>query len=151
MATIHIRNAEDQQWQQVIWTIAFYDHYGLFKMIDITCVVAATLFEISNVIFFVFYAKYRNRSHFDYQTFTQLDPSYIQEEWEFRFNNRSLELASGIINALAWLVLAMPILQAAWIQSNRGKRQLGIHVGIAVLALGGCGTSQASEDEVQFT
>jgi len=106
-------------------------------MIDITCVVAAALFEISNVIFFVIFGKYRNRSHFKYETFTQLEPSFIQQEWEFRIDNRSLELAAGIMNALAWFVLALPILQVAWIQSNQGKRQLGIHVGISVLALGG--------------
>jgi hypothetical protein len=45
--------------------------------------------------------------------------------------------ACGTFNALAWFLLAIPIIQLSWILSRGGKRQVAIHAAMACLALGG--------------
>jgi hypothetical protein len=63
--------------------------------------------------------------------------SYIQTEWDWRIENRQLELTASILNAIAWLCLCIPILQVAWIQSNQGNRGFTLHISVAVLAIAG--------------
>jgi hypothetical protein len=106
-------------------------------MMDISSLTAALLFVIGNIIDYVYIHKIRNRSHFNYTDFTSLDPTFIEEEWQFLGEHRSLELAAGTLNAMAWFALLIPVLQVAWIQSYSGTRQIGVHVTVAALALGG--------------
>ena len=106
-------------------------------MMDISSLTAALLFVIGNIIDYVYKSKFRDRSHFNYTDFTSLDPTFIEEEWQFLSEHRSLELAAGTLNAIAWFALLIPVLQVAWIQSCSGTRQIGVHVTVAALALGG--------------
>lgn len=108
-----------------------------YAMVDINCILAALLFIVGSAIELAFFHLYRNREHFNFSDFTNLDPAYLQTEWEFLREHSSLELASGITNALAWFVFAIPIIKVAWIQSCGGSRQLGVHVSIAAFAVGG--------------
>ena len=105
---------------------------------DKTCIWATALFIVSNAIGFVYMVSYRQRNHFDYALFTQLDTAHIQSEWEWRSEHRALEIAGGIINAFAWFFLAIPILQVAWIQSQQqGANMMVVHIAVAALAIGG--------------
>jgi hypothetical protein len=125
-------------------------------MMDISSVVAAILFVISNILDFVYTKRFKDRSHFNYTAFIEMDPTFIEEEYQFLSENRSLELAAGTLNSMAWFALMIPVVQVAWIQSCSGTRQLGMHVTIMALALGGAfiefisrllliGTSAAAE------
>jgi hypothetical protein len=106
-------------------------------MMDISSVIAAILFVVGSIIEYVYMNKFRDRSHFNYTDFTSLDPTFIEEEWQFLSEHRSLELAAGTLNAMAWFALLIPVVQVAWIQSYSGTRQIGVHVTVAALALGG--------------
>jgi len=105
--------------------------------VDITCCVAAAFFVVSNLVQLVGEVTYRKRSHFSYYSMTQLDPTYIQDEWDFRSDHRGTLMVAGGLNALAWLCFTIPVLQLSWILSRGGRRQIGIHVTMAVLVLAG--------------
>jgi hypothetical protein len=111
---------------------------------DITCVLAALLFFTGNLLLLIFYAKEAKRDHYDYDTYIQLDPEYIQTEWEFRIEHRPKFLAAGLINGLAWFFFSFPIIQLAWILSQRGSKSLWLHIAIAILALVGSFTEWIS-------
>jgi hypothetical protein len=106
-------------------------------MVDIACVVSAFCFFMSNALGLAAAVNDRNRPYYDHEKFLKLDPDYIQLEWENRRSNAGLLRASGLFNAVAWFLLAMPIIQLAWILSRGGKRQVGLHVTMACLALSG--------------
>jgi hypothetical protein len=109
-------------------------------MMDISCATSAILFILSNILSIVSLKKYQNRSNFDYEAFNELDPTHIQEEWEYRNEHRNLELSAGVINAVAWFSLLIPMLQVVWVQSVSGTRQLALHVTVVVLAFGAATT-----------
>ena len=44
-----------------------------------------------------------------------------------------------MIGVLGWFLLAVPIVQMAWILSKGGKRKLGVHILLASLGVGGAG------------
>lgn len=104
---------------------------------DITCLLAALLFLTGNILLMVFYLKESQREHFDYDKYTSLNPEYLMQEWAFIEQHRPKWLSAGIINGLAWLFFAFPMIQLAWILSQRGSKSLWMHIGIAVLALTG--------------
>ena len=105
---------------------------------DITCLAAAAFFITGNAISIAYMMKERNKEHFDYEEFTLLKPSYIQEDWIFRRENTPMEIAGGFINAFSWLLLSIPMIQAVIILSRGGTRQLSNHVFIGVLMIAGC-------------
>jgi len=97
-----------------------------------------------------------------YNNFLELDPVFIQQEWNYRRSNASLELVAGCLNAMAWMMFCIPLCQVAWIQQQKQQQQhrggaatgrinnhnnnhnnnnnirlLGVHVAVAVLAVGG--------------
>jgi hypothetical protein len=104
---------------------------------DLSCIITTILFEIANALQFAFLRQYQNRAHFDYDAFTSFDIEYIQNEWNFRRNHRALDITGGILNAMAWFLLMIPILQVSWLLSYGGSRQLAIHLSIAIIAVGG--------------
>jgi len=103
---------------------------------DITCLLAALLFFTGNLLLLIFYAKEKRRD-FSYDTYTTLDPTFLQEEWEFRMDHRPQFLSAGILNGLAWFFFCFPMIQLAWILSQRGSKSIWLHIAIAVLALVG--------------
>ena len=111
-------------------------HHPLIKM-DITCLIAALLFLTGNILLMVFYLKESQREHFDIRAYMALEPDYLIKEWEFIRDERPKWLSAGIINGMAWFVFSFPIIQLAWILSQRGSRSLWLHVCIAMLALTG--------------
>lgn len=105
---------------------------------DITCVAAAVCFVVGNSISIAYLAKERQKEHFNYDQFTQLDPTYIQADWQFRRENQPLEIAGGFINAFSWLLFSIPMIQATIILSRGGTRQLSNHMFIGVCIISGC-------------
>ena len=105
---------------------------------DITCLLSAACFITGGAILIAYQVKERNKEHFDYGLFTLLDPTYIQQDWEFRRDNQALEMAGGFINAFAWLLLAIPMVQTSVILSRGGTRKLSLHMFIGVLIISGC-------------
>ena len=122
------------------WILIIYS----FTM-DCTCLVSAVLFVVSNLLGFSYFHRFyqhfhgsSSRHHHDfYANFTQLDPEFIQHSWDYRNEHYYTELIAGILNAIAWMMFCIPLLQVAWMQSKAGTRHLALHVTVAVLALGG--------------
>jgi len=106
---------------------------------DATCILAAVLFLAADVLATIFVRAYLSQKHFDYQAFKNLEVEYIQTAWAWKAEHRPIELWSGVLNSLAWFVFCIPIIRVAWVQSasNQHKQQIGVHIGVAVLALGG--------------
>jgi hypothetical protein len=77
-------------------------------MIDCHCLVAAVLFLLSDIIACVAFFTSKNHEHFDYGRLKELDPEYLQREWEWHIEHGNVEIAYGIINAIAWCVFAVP-------------------------------------------
>ena len=104
---------------------------------DITCALAAVLFFAANMLTIIYNAQESRREHYNEALQKQFDPNYIQQEWDWRTGKRPLYLAASIINALAWFSFTFPIIQLAWVLSNRGKQRVGMHIAIAALAVAG--------------
>lgn len=68
-----------------------------------------------------------------------LDPTNIETSWQRRIEGRSLEMSAALIGVIGWFLLAVPIVQLAWILSKGGKRKLGVHILLASLGVGGAG------------
>lgn len=105
--------------------------------IDISAFLSALMFCVSNVLGMVLISKYQARDHFDYHKLKDLDPEFIQEEFEFRREHRPLEISAAIINSIAWFSLVAPMFQVAWILSHGGTRRLSAHSIVCSLAIGG--------------
>lgn len=113
-------------------------------MMDFTCILSTVLFVVSNLLGFSYFHRYRSTFHSSheeresyYLNMTALEPEFIKDHWEHRIDNYFFELSSGILNAMAWMVFCLPILQVAWLQSRRGTHLISVHVAIGALALGG--------------
>jgi hypothetical protein len=113
-------------------------------MVEVSCIFAAICFMAANVMKIIFFVNEHKRSHFDWETYKTLDPDYLQEEWDFRISKKGIFLASGFLNAIAWMVFAYPIIQMAWLLSKQGKQGISINISIMILALGGAITEWLS-------
>ena len=78
--------------------------------IDRHCLAAASLFVISDVIaLFAFIAAAANRDYFSsIQQVYSLDPTFIQKEFQWVSNYTNVNIAYGIVNAMAWFVFSIP-------------------------------------------
>jgi hypothetical protein len=111
---------------------------------DLTSLFSAILFFAGNLLIIIFYVKEGNREHWDSELHYQLDPDYLQEEWDFRNKYRVFYESAALINAMAWFFFAFPMLQLAWILSHRGSQSVWMHIIIAVLTLAGSFTEWIS-------
>lgn len=111
--------------------------FQAIKPYDLSCLIATLFFLLTNLIGFILYALYRTRSSFNWDDFTQLQPSYIQTEFQFRRDHSTMKLFYNIMNALTWFVLIIPLLKVTWILSCRGTHFVGIHITMVILLLGG--------------
>uniref|UniRef100_A0A7R9ZPH0 Uncharacterized protein n=1 Tax=Craspedostauros australis TaxID=1486917 RepID=A0A7R9ZPH0_9STRA len=107
---------------------------------NFSCILAALLFFIGNLVIIIYYAIEYNREHYDYDEWKTLDPNYVKEEWQWRVDNRAPHMAAGILTTMGWFFFAFPMLQLTWVLSGQGQRMVGLHVMLAVLILAGCFT-----------
>mmetsp|Transcript_57641 Transcript_57641/g.86958 ORF Transcript_57641/g.86958 Transcript_57641/m.86958 type:complete len:332 (+) Transcript_57641:134-1129(+) len=112
-------------------------------MVEFSCILAAVAFMAANVMKVIYFIKERNRS-FDWEKYTALDPDYLVEDWEFRFDKQALFLSSGFLNAFGWICLASPLIQLGWLLSKQGTQNLSLNVSIIMLAIGGALTEWLS-------
>lgn len=107
--------------------------------IAFSCILAAVFSLTSDVLLFGSFAMFRNKStqHGDWETFKQLDPEFIQSDWEVRRDQFGLEVTAGLFNAMSWVILCIPLIQVTWMLSRNGSHLIGLHAAIAVLALMG--------------
>lgn len=113
---------------------------------EITCLVALVIVFIADVleIFTVrrFFAFSRSISGtFTYESWKNLDPEYLKEVFENRVKMSTMAGVTSIMSALSIFALIIPILQVSWILSQGGKRHVGLHVAVCVLALA-CGFTE---------
>lgn len=78
--------------------------------IDRHCLLAAILFLVSDIIaLFGFIAAAANREHFEsIKQLYELDPTFIQSEWDWTVKYYHVNISYEIINAFAWFVFSIP-------------------------------------------
>jgi hypothetical protein len=108
------------------------------NMVDVSCLLAALCFLISNSLGIAIVVLDRNRSFFSLEDWKALSPTYLQQEWDHRRSIAPLFQSANIFNAFAWFFLSVPIVQLSWALSRGGKRKIGVHAAIATFALAGC-------------
>ena len=106
-------------------------------MANLMCILAALCFIVGNALTIAYYVQEYQRSHFNYESYVNLDPGYIEMEWGFRKLNRPLYLSAGVINTFAWFFFMFPMVQVSWILSQGGTKWISLHVTIAILVLTG--------------
>jgi len=105
---------------------------------DTSCAVSAGLFFLGNLLNIILRGiAFSQMSEENYENLLNLDPTYLQQTWMLRAENIGLKTAAGMVNALAWFMLCVPILQVAWILSKGGKRHMGTHIFLAGLVIAG--------------
>jgi len=112
---------------------------------DLTCLVAAFLFLLGQGLYIVYGFVSLNAtkdallsmSSGSASTFMDLDPEFIQELWAVDRKWEWLQIASYLINAMAWVVFSIPVLQLCWILSLGGRRAIATHTTMAVLCVVG--------------
>ena len=113
-------------------------------MFEITSVLTAVLFMVSNLIGFAFLNRFRGHGHFSWKEYHALNTDLIQSEFENREDDYFFEISAAMLNSIAWMVFCVPLIQVAWIQSRQGTFLLETHTAIVVLALGGSITELVS-------
>lgn len=108
-------------------------------MVEWTCVFAALTLWVANILKIIYYATRHHQNHgsFPWATYTELEPAFLQENWVNRIDREQLFLASGIMNALGWMMLSYPVIQMAWVLSKGGTRNVSLNVVIAMFAVAG--------------
>lgn len=114
-------------------------------MWDLKCIVAAICFTTSNILFIV-HGAFLYKSHhtgqddgssnsgFSFNTWKQLDPTYIEERWEVQRNERPILMCAALFGILAWFSMMGPLVQSAWVLSRGGRRLVGPHVMLAMVS-----------------
>jgi hypothetical protein len=72
-------------------------------------------------------------SYFD--KWTNLNPSFLEMTFEHRSKYSGLESLSLILGALSTFALIVPIAQVSWILSHGGRRSLGLHSAVVIVAM----------------
>lgn len=104
-------------------------------MADFTCMLAALFVFTGNLLLAIWAGIERSRPTFDWTTYRELDPKFLEEHWQDRRDLTGLHMAGSFIIAISWVLMTIPILQSAFILSAGGKRHLWSHTMMAVLAI----------------
>lgn len=104
-------------------------------MPDFTCVLAAIFVFTGNLLLAIWAGIEKSNPTFNWAEYKVLNPEFLQEHWQTRDDLSGLHMAGSFIIAASWILLTIPILQAAFILSNGGRRSLWIHSMMAVLAI----------------
>lgn len=66
---------------------------------------------------------------------SMLDSNFLEKTFEHRAKNSGLESLSLILGALSTFALIVPIAQVSWILSHGGRRNLGLHSSVVIVAM----------------
>jgi hypothetical protein len=105
---------------------------------------AALFFVASNILRFITYIEHINRDFYDETMRKELDPEYLQLEWEHRRKMHPMYAASNVLNAFAWMLFAIPMIQVAWVLSRGGQRKMRTNGAIVGFTLAGISTELVS-------
>lgn len=109
------------------------------------CFLAAFLFWTASALVIVMLATRKNEQRdWSREVYEALDPDLIEQQWQFRLDEKALFYASGFVNGFFWIFFCVPLLEMAWILSKNGTRAIGCSVGIAIFAVGGALTEWIS-------
>jgi hypothetical protein len=94
---------------------------------------------VANIMKIIYYAERHRELHgkFDWETYTQFDPDFLEENFAQRMNLEQLFMASGLLNAIGWMTLAYPIIQMSWVLSKQGTRNVALNVAISMFVIAG--------------
>ncbi|CAB9500376.1 expressed unknown protein [Seminavis robusta] len=106
-------------------------------MFDFNCLLAALFIFLGNLLISIYYLKEKKREHWDQYAYLQMDPDFLLKDWEWRRQNRQLDVAAKMITAASWVILTAPVMHLCIVQSMGGDRKLGLHVACVCFALGG--------------
>lgn len=98
---------------------------------------AAVFFFTASVLRLINYILHLNRSHYDDQAQRELDPDYIKQEWKMREDNNALNSSANVLNAIAWVLFAIPVMQVSWVLSRGGVRKPRVHGAMVGFTLAG--------------
>ena len=105
-------------------------------MLDCSCLLASLFVFLGNALLVAYYAIESNRQHWNQVAYSQLDPDFLIDDWDWRKENRQLEVAGKMITAVSWVIMTAPIMQLSVVSSLGGDRQLWLHVSIVCLSMG---------------
>jgi len=106
----------------------------------ILCCLCAVLFWVCNAIDIIVIAQRSTQWTIEEADYKQLLPNYIVDDWLIKYGTKPLELASGFIKGIFWVIFCLPIIEMAWVLSKGGERNLVLNLGIILFALGGSWT-----------
>lgn len=106
----------------------------------ILCCLCAVLFWVCNAIEIIVGAQRSTKWSMDKEDYKQLLPNYIVDDWLNKADTKSLELASGFLKGIFWILFCLPMIEMAWVLSKGGKRNLAWNFGIMLFTLGGVWT-----------
>jgi hypothetical protein len=105
-------------------------------MWDIPSILTALFIFVGNILLVVYYGIEKNREHWDQQAYANLDPDFLMLDWEWRRQNRQLEVAGKMITAVSWVFLTAPVMHLCVVSSLGGDRQPALHVACVCISLG---------------
>jgi len=107
----------------------------------VLCFTAAALFWACNALQIIIGVhKSSTWKSANQNSYMQLMPDDIVDEWVSRENVSALEFASGILNGIFWIVFTLPIIEMAWILSRGGTESIALNCGILLFVLAGAWT-----------
>lgn len=113
---------------------------------EISCLIALVLVFIADVLEVVTVRKFFsfNKSlsgGFTVESWEKLDPDFLREVFANRAKMSTLSGITSIMSALSIFALIIPMIQVSWILSQGGKRHVGLHAAVCVLAMA-CGFTE---------
>jgi hypothetical protein len=104
------------------------------RRIDFFCFMAALFFVISGVFRTVLFGRNVKTTKSDWTLLKAMDGTYLKQEWkEIDGLLEFLRVAHGLVHVLAWCITTTVLFRAAWIQSSKGTKNVGLHASIAFL------------------
>ncbi|CAB9507019.1 expressed unknown protein [Seminavis robusta] len=111
---------------------------------DWTCFFASLFVFTGNLLLAIWAGIERSRPTFQWDQYRKLDPDFLESHWNDRRDLAGLHLSGSFIIAISWVLLTIPLLQAAFILSHGGRRMIWLHTMIAVLAVAAATTEFVS-------
>jgi len=104
------------------------------RRIDFSCFVAAFLFVTSGIFRTIMFGRNVKNTKYNFVQLEAMDGEYLRQEWkDFDGLLEFLRTLQGIVHVLAWFITTTILFRAAWLQSSKGTKGVGLHASIAFL------------------
>jgi hypothetical protein len=98
---------------------------------------SALFFLVAGVLRSISWIRHINRDFYNESEQQDLYSPYLQSEWDHRSSLYPMYAISNTLQAIAWVLFLVPMLQLAWVLSRGGKRSPRIHGAIVGFTLFG--------------